>query len=79
VNPTNIALQLGKVIRELRLEAGYSQVEFAERAGIYQTYISRVENGRANPSLNALIVVANTLGVTVFELFELTRKQVQAS
>jgi transcriptional regulator with XRE-family HTH domain len=32
-----------------------------------------VENGTANPSLNALEVIANALGLTVFELFERVR------
>jgi transcriptional regulator with XRE-family HTH domain len=47
-----------------------SQVEFGEKCGFYQTYLSRIENGRANPTLNAIEVIANTLGLTVFELFE---------
>jgi transcriptional regulator with XRE-family HTH domain len=47
-----------------------SQVEFGERCGFYQTYLSRIENGRANPSLNAIEVIANALGMSVFELFD---------
>ena len=50
-----------------------SQVEFGERCGFYQTYLSRIENGHANPTLNALEVIANALGLTVFELFEQVR------
>ena len=50
-----------------------SQVEFGERCGFYQTYLSRIENGHANPTLNALEVIANALGLTVFELFERVR------
>ena len=33
----------------------------------------RTENGHANPTLNALEVIANALGLTVFELFERVR------
>lgn len=47
-----------------------SQVVFGERCGFYQTYLSRVETGRATPSLNAMEVIANALGLTVFELFD---------
>lgn len=57
-------------MRELRLEAGLSQVEFAEKCGFYQTYLSRVENGHANPTLNAMEVIATAFGLTVFELFD---------
>jgi transcriptional regulator with XRE-family HTH domain len=44
-------------------------VEFSERCGFYQTYLSRIENGQANPTLNAIEVIANGLGLDVFELF----------
>ncbi|RYF52371.1 MAG: XRE family transcriptional regulator [Cytophagaceae bacterium] len=49
---------------------GLSQVEFGERCGFYQTYLSRIENGQANPTLNAVEVIANALGISVFDLFE---------
>ena len=55
------------------MEAGLSQVEFGEKCGFYQTYLSRVENGHANPTLNAMEVIANALGLTVFELFDKVR------
>ena len=66
----SLARQFGSCIRSLRLQAGMSQVEFGEKCGFYQTYLSRIENGQANPSLNAIEVMANSLGLTVFELFE---------
>lgn len=47
-----------------------SQVEFGEKCGFYQTYLSRIENGHANPTLNAMEVIANALGITIYELFE---------
>lgn len=50
-----------------------SQVEFGEKCGFYQTYLSRIENGHANPTLNAMEVIANALGLTVFELFDRIR------
>lgn len=43
---------------------------FSEKCGFYQTYLSRIENGQANPTLNAMEVIAVGLGLTVFELFE---------
>ena len=70
----NLAQRFGKCVREMRLEMGLSQVEFGERCGFYQTYLSRIENGHANPSLNAMEVIANALGITVFELFDRVRK-----
>jgi len=66
--------QFGTCVRSLRQQADLSQVEFGERCGFYQTYLSRIENGRANPTLNAIEVIANTLGLTVFELFEIVKE-----
>ena len=71
-----LSQQLGNCIRELRLQTGLSQVEFGEKCGFYQTYLSRVERGQANPTINAVEVVANALGLTVFELFDRVREKV---
>jgi transcriptional regulator with XRE-family HTH domain len=73
--PSSIAEQLGICIRSLRQETGLSQVEFGEKCGFYQTYLSRIENGKANPTINALEVVANALGMTIFDLFDRVREQ----
>lgn len=43
-----------------------SQIEFGEKGGFYQTYLCRIENGHANPTLNAIGVIANALGLSVF-------------
>jgi transcriptional regulator with XRE-family HTH domain len=67
---STLSVRLGKCVRDLRTDAGWTQVEFAEKCGFYQTYLSRIETGRANPTLNALEVLANGLGLTVFELFD---------
>jgi transcriptional regulator with XRE-family HTH domain len=71
----SLAQRFGECVREMRLEMGLSQVEFGERCGFYQTYLSRIENGHANPSLNAMEVIANALGVTVFDMFEKVRER----
>jgi len=70
----SLSIRFGQVIRTLRNEAGMSQVVFSERCGFYQTYLSRIETGQANPSLNAIEVISNSLGITVFELFERIRE-----
>ncbi|WP_310644761.1 helix-turn-helix transcriptional regulator [Limnohabitans sp.] len=63
----------GQCVRALRQAQGLTQVEFSEKCGFYQTYLSRIENGQANPTLNAMEVIAVGLGLTVFELFERVR------
>lgn len=72
---TSLGPLLGSCVRALRKEQGWTQVEFSERCGFYQTYLSRIENGKANPSLNAIEVIANGLGMDVFEFFNHMKKQ----
>lgn len=79
-----LAQHFGEFVRDKRLELGLSQVEFGEKCGFYQTYLSRIERGQANPTLNAMEVIANGLGISVFEMFEavgvaVSNAQVKAS
>jgi len=49
-----------QVIR-LRIEKGLSQKELAEKIGIKQSAISRLENGDYNPSVELLSKIAEAL------------------
>ncbi len=46
-----------------------SQESFADRCGLARSYMSRVERGVGNPSLDAIEVFAVALGVPVADLF----------
>lgn len=54
---------LGNIIRKLRLSRGMEQNELAERIGITQSHLSKIETGKANPSLKKLRKIAEALGV----------------
>lgn len=54
--------QLGKDIRALRLNAGLSQEALALAAEVDRTYVSQLERGTANPSLQILYRISNVLG-----------------
>ncbi|WP_448694981.1 helix-turn-helix domain-containing protein [Pseudomonas moraviensis] len=62
--------QFGARVRELRLAMGVNQETFADRCGFARTYMSRIETGGANPSINAIKVLADALGVSISDLFE---------
>jgi transcriptional regulator with XRE-family HTH domain len=47
-----------------------SQEELAERCGFARPYMSRIERGKANPSLDAIETLAGGLKVPVVRLFE---------
>lgn len=56
-------------MKELRHATGLSQEAFADHCGFVRSYMSRIERGGANPSLDAVQVLADALGVEVFRLF----------
>lgn len=47
-----------------------SQEAFADKCGFARSYMSRVERGGANPSLDAVQTLADGLGVPVGTLFD---------
>lgn len=66
----NIKQALGKRIKTLRNELGFSQEELADRAGIDRTYITSVECGKRNISIVNIEKIATALGVTLSKLFD---------
>ena len=61
---------LGLRIKELRTVAGMTQEQLADHAGFFRTYMSRIETGDANPTFDALLVLATALRVAPAVLFE---------
>jgi CheY-like chemotaxis protein len=57
-------------IRDKRSELGISQEELASRSGLHRTYISDIERGARNPSLESLQRLAKALEVSLPGLFE---------
>ena len=57
-------------LRRLRTSAGLSQEELADRAGLHRTYISSIERGQRNVSLENIFVLAKALGAQPGELLK---------
>jgi transcriptional regulator with XRE-family HTH domain len=55
-------------IRMLRQRNGMSQRQLALRMGVPRTYVSKIENEKAIPTLSSLERLAQALEVTVYEL-----------
>ncbi len=62
--------KFGQKVAALRRDAGLSQEAFADRCGFARSYMSRIERGRGNPSLDAIETLAGGLKVSVRVLFE---------
>lgn len=67
-NPT-LARQLGALIRQLRLEAGISQEEFADRCEIHRTYIGSIERGEKTITIETAQKITAALNIPLSELF----------
>src|SRR6202790_558146 len=61
-------LKLAYSIRSLRLRSGLSQRQLALRMAVPRTYVSKIENEKATPTLSSLERLARALEVTVPEL-----------
>jgi transcriptional regulator with XRE-family HTH domain len=59
----------GARVRKLRLAAGPTQEDLAERCGLFRNYMSRIETGSANPTLTMIHALATSLAVPVPALF----------
>lgn len=70
---TVLRKQFGARVRELRKAAGYSQEAFADKCGFARSYMSRVERGAGNPSLDAIETIASALKVEISTLFTVAK------
>lgn len=61
-------MKLAVAIRSLRLRSGLSQRQLATRMAVPRTYVSKIENEKATPTLSSLERLARALEVTVPEL-----------
>lgn len=62
-------LRIGLKIKHTRLLKGLTLKQLADAAGCSESLLSKIENGRANPSLNMIHRVAAALGMPVAGLF----------
>lgn len=66
----DIRVRLGKNVRSLREERGWSQEDYADRAGIHRTYVSDIERGRRNPTITVVEKLAQPFDVTASQLLD---------
>ncbi len=65
----NIKVRVGNRIRELRQGKGFSQEVMAPMVGMHRTYLSDVELGKRNISLENLEKLWNFFGISAEEFF----------
>jgi len=60
---------VGARIKELRNRKGFTQEQLSEKMGINPKYLSSIERGNENPTLNTLIKLSEALEVDSGEIF----------
>jgi transcriptional regulator with XRE-family HTH domain len=66
----DIKQRLAENLRRLRREKGWSQEDYAERAGLHRTYVSDLERGARNPTITVVEKLAQPYGVSAGSLLD---------
>lgn len=66
----NIKIKFGLKIKELRKQKSYSQEKLAKLASIEKSYISNIENGNRNVSLEILNKLAKAFEIKIHQFFD---------
>ena len=63
-------MEVSKRLIALRERCGFSQNGLAERAGVSQTHLRRVELGQADITVGHLQLLCDAMGISVCEFFK---------
>lgn len=69
-NSDKIKVLFGQRVKKLRQQAGMSQETFADKCGLDRTYVSGIERGIRNPTLEVIEVIARGLEIELNHLFD---------
>lgn len=63
--------EIGKRVKDLRMsKLGMTQEEFASILNVDRTYLSRVESGKQNITIDTLTMICKKLGVSLVDFFK---------
>lgn len=68
-------INVARAVRDIRASRSLSQRQLAERMGVPRTYISKIENGKAIPTLSSLERLADALAVDMCVLLRDARSR----
>lgn len=70
-------IAFGRVLRRLRMEAGFTQEQFGFEADLRRTYISILELGQQQPSLASILKIAKALNCSASELVAKVEEEIR--
>ncbi len=63
-------MDVSKRLRSLREQCGYTQNGLAERAGVSQTHLRRIELGQADITIGHLQLLCDAMSISLKDFFE---------
>lgn len=69
--------QIGKRIREIRTVKALSQEELGDKADLNYKFISELERGKVNISLDSIVRISQALGVYISDLFRIDEEPIK--
>jgi len=67
---TDICVRVGRRIRVLRTERGWTQAMLADHADLTREHLSELENGHKEIGVRSLEKIARALGLNLHKFFE---------
>ena len=67
------------MLRQERIDRGWSQKSVAEQIGLTQTTLQKIETGRRKPSFDVLVKIEDLFGMDYRDLFNLPQRQLRAT
>jgi len=64
------SVKLGKNLKNIRTKKNISQGEIARILKVGRSFITNIENGKTNPTLDTIAKIAKAIGVSVGELMK---------
>jgi len=68
--PSDVCVEVGKRIRELRKKRGWRQIDLAEHSGVHEVHISDLEHGKREVGLRNLAALAAAFGLSLSEFLK---------
>jgi transcriptional regulator with XRE-family HTH domain len=68
--PSDVCVEVGKRIRELRKKRGWRQLDLAEHSGVHEVHISDLERGKREVGLRNLAALAAAFGLSLSEFLK---------
>ena len=68
MTPESTTPEVGQRLAAARLQRGLTQGQLAEAAGLAPSYLSRVENGKVQPTFRKVMHIVDVLGADLSEL-----------